>query len=173
MNKLFKLLCFAINVIAYVALLIVAPRSILTILIGLPIAIWFTNAVHEASHLIAYVALRIRWTRFSFSYWTIIRDTEGTSVKFDMNSGIYNACCTCIYDAGVPLWKYWVALLSGGVLCAIMGAVCLLLCSFVEGALWSLMGCIGVAFVLNAAGNLLIPFSPDRTLLKMIVKDRR
>jgi hypothetical protein len=173
MKNLFKPLCFIVDILVFIVLFAIAPCSMLTVFVGLPIAVWFTNAVHESSHLLLYILLKIRWTRLTFSYWTIFYDQEGMSLKFDPKSNLYGACCSCDYDTIVPLWKYRIALMSGGVICAVLGLICLLLCLNLDGACRTLLICIGIAFIMNAVGNLLFPFSPDRVLLNTIVKDRR
>lgn len=172
MKKHIILLLFLLSVSLYLVGLIWLPESILTFCAGLPVAFWISNLFHELGHFLSYTILGVRWTRFSVSYFSIEKETTTCRVSIDLDRNLYNAACSCVYDKTIPLSKYVIALLSGGVTCALLGAVCICLWLFSTGAYSSIAACFSAAFMINAAGNLLIPMSPDRVLLKAICQEK-
>ena len=97
---------------------------------------------------------------------------ETDQMRLDPEQRIYAASCTCTYDPQIPVWRYRLALLSGGFLGVLVGLGGLWLSFALAGSGAAFFQCFGVVSILNGAVNLLLPASPDRALIRQIKEGR-
>jgi hypothetical protein len=145
------------------------PFSPVTFLLGVLVCNWLANLLHELGHLLAYKLLGLRWKRMVCSFFVF---TAAEGFRFDKNRGLYEASCTCAYDSAVPAWRYMLALLGGGIFGILIGLAAVLLALSAKGSAAAFLLCFGFVNLLNSAANLLLPFSPDRALIKQIRNGR-
>jgi len=169
MKNLFKLSACVIFPLAYGLFLALQPFSPVTFLLGALLCNWLANLLHELGHLLSYKLLGLRWKRLVCSFFVV---TAGEGIRFDKNRGLYEASCTCTYDPATPAWRYTLALLGGGIFGVLIGIATALSALFFEGSPAAFLLCFGFVNLLNGAANLLLPFSPDRALIKQIRNGR-
>lgn len=169
MKIFLKLSACLILPVAYGLMLVLRPFSPVTFGLGIPVCLWFSSLFHELGHLTAYVLLKLKWKRTVISFFVF--DAE-KGFYFDGQRSIFSASCTCAYSPRVPFWRYCVALLSGGILCGLFGIAAILLSLPAAGSLAAFLQCFGLVSLVNAAATLLLPFNPDRTLLRQIRNER-
>ena len=162
-----KILLSVLCAAAYIALLILMPFSWLTFLPGLLVCSWLATWIHETGHLAAYAMLKLTWKRMVVSCFVLDREK---GLFFDTSRSLFAGSCTCAYSPEIPLWRYDLALLSGGFLGVIFGAAALWL-SFLTGAgLQAFFQCFSLVNLLHAAVNLLLPISADRKMMLQLRK---
>lgn len=168
MNRFLKLFAWLATVAAYGLGLWQAPFSVITFVLGIPVCNWLVNLFHELGHLLAYLLLKLEWKRMvvSFLIWE-----RGKGVRIDLRQRLYAASCTCTHRVTVPLWRYRVALFAGSALTLALSAGAIVAFRFTKEWSAAFCLCFGIVCGLNALVNLL-PFSPDRVLLKLIKKER-
>ena len=147
------------------------PFSPITFILGLPLGVWLSNVLHETAHLLSYLCLRIPWRRLRISCFVLHHESGALRFNLDRHSGLYMAECTCLYEEDIPHWKYCIALLNGGLACALACPIALCLSLPLTGPDDSCLCGIGLAFGLNAMMNLLNPRSADRLLIKRFWKE--
>lgn len=122
-------------------------------LLSLPGWLLLSNLLHEVSHMVAYRLTKLPFIRLQ---WGLVVYTPG-KLSLDRTGKPWAAMCSC-KAIPRPLYCYAIALLSGGVVTALVGIIFLLL------QLWA----PGIAFTLNGAVALLNPRSTDRRILKSL-----
>lgn len=157
----------------YAVLLVQMPLSVVTCLLGLPVCVWLSDLLHELAHLAAYLCLRIPFRRLRLSWFLFRKEDDGVHFRFEPKAMPFLAECACVYNQNIPAWKYCIALVCGGLLCAIVCPLVLWLSFLTSGALASFLLCLGIATGLNAAVNLLYPHSADMTLLRRLCCKKR
>lgn len=164
---------FAVLTGLYTLCLYAAPLSVGTILLSAPLCAWLSNVLHELGHLAAYGCMGLPWLRLRISCFVVRREKGKLHFCFEKQNRLYTAECACKYDARLSPWRYRVALLSGGLSCAIACPL-LVACSLpLQNSADSFLLSLGLAMGLNAVGTLLHPRSADRLLLKNFLEERR
>ena len=125
------------------------------------------HLAHELGHLLAYRLLKLTWVRLSLSLWVL---EKGKGLRLDGSRPLFSGSCTCAYDPSLPLRRYSLALVSGGITTLLLGAAALVGAAVSGGSLASFLLCFGVVAVLGGIYNLL-PFSADRKLLRQIKQE--
>ena len=169
MKIFLKLSACVVPAVAYGLMLVLYPFSPVTFALGIPVCLWLSSLFHELGHLTAYLLLKLKWKRIVISFFVF--DTE-RGFYFDGQRSIFSASCTCVYSPRIPFWRYCVALLGGGILCGLLGIATILLSLTATGSLAAFLQCFGLISLVNAAATLLLPFNPDRTLLRQIRNER-
>lgn len=164
MKTIFRQAALVLDAVCYIVLLVFFPGSIVTLLAGLPVCLWLTNAIHELAHLFAYKLLGLSWKRLNFSVFSFYPENEKLCCKIQWEQSLFRGECACAYDKSIPLWKYTVALLAGIAACAVCAVVCFLIPSPVAR-------CFGIAFSLNTLVNLLPPANHDLKILKSLKRN--
>ena len=164
-----KLSACVVVVIGYAVGLWVAPFSVVTFLLGIPVCNWLANLFHELGHLLAYRLLKLEWKRMVLSFWVI---EKGKGISLDRSKRIFDASCTCAYSAQVSLNRYRLALLSGGAVGLLMALGTILAGCCLAGPAKAFLLCFGIVSGLNGGVNLLVPLSPDRVLITQIKEER-
>lgn len=154
--------------ISYVTLLFLQPFSVVCFSLGLPVCFWLSGVIHELGHLAAYQALGLQWKSLRIS-WFVFHAKEG--FRFDSNSRLFSAVCTCSYHPSVSFWRYCIALLAGGTFTLLFGAASIFVSRIAASSVASFLQCFGLTAILSGLYNLLLPFSPDRALLRQIKKE--
>ena len=164
-----KLLACIAACITYGAGLWLQPFSPVTFILGIPVCLWLVSFLHELGHLLAFLLLKLEWKRMVISFFVFERRK---GVRVDRRQRLFAASCTCAHRTTVPLWRYRIALLSGGGLTLALSAAFWVIFAFSGGWLAAFSLCFGSLCLLNAVVNLLLPFSADRILLKRIKIER-
>lgn len=170
MKTQYSAVALFLSAVAYVLLLIFCPGSIFTVFMGLPVTAWICTGIHELAHLAAFKLLGLNWTRLGFSVFTLCNQDGRLVFQTDPTRKLFRGECACAYSEDTPLWKYWIALLSGGVFCGLLG-----IGFFLMTPLFPYPGIpvgLGIVFSLNALINLL-PISGDLQMLRAIISKRR
>jgi hypothetical protein len=162
MKNIPKLSACVVFVVVWLACLWLLPTSPLTVAFSIPVCMGLATVLHETGHLLTYRLLGLEWTRMHFFCLVF----QPGKVYFSPEGKLFSAGCTCAYDPALPLWRYTLALLSGGLttLLAAIVAFC-----FASGPV---LLCFASLCAANALFNLLNPFSADRVLLKQIQQER-
>ena len=163
-----KLSACALLAVAYFVLLALYPFSLLTFLPGILVCAGFASLIHELGHRLAYALLGLKWKRTTFSIFVLDADS---GLRMDKDRPFFSASCVCAYDPEIATWRYDLALLSGSILCGILGGAALGLAFAASGSGAAFLQCFGVVSFGNALLNLL-PFSADRILMREIRKER-
>jgi hypothetical protein len=167
MKTCFKLCALGAIAAGYGALLMALPFSPATLLLSVPVCVLLSGLAHELGHLLAYRLLKLTWVRLSLSLWVL---EKGKGLRLDGSRPLFSGSCTCAYDPSLPLRRYSLALLSGGITTLLLGAAALACAAVSGGSLASFLLCFGVVAVLGGIYNLL-PFSADRKLLRQIKQE--
>ena len=161
----FKLAACALVVAAYLALLVLWPYSDIAFLPGLLVCNFLASLVHELGHLAAYGLLRLKWKRMAVSFFVF---EAGTGFRFDGSRGVFEASCTCAYDPQIPLWRYDLALLSGGILGVLLAIGAGFLSFAATAGVGAFLEHFALVSLLHGVINLLLPFSADRVLMRQL-----
>ena len=167
MKTCFKLCALGAIAAGYGALLMALPFSPVTLLLSVPVCVLLSGLAHELGHLLAYRLLKLTWVRLSLSLWVL---EKGKGLRLDGSRPLFSGSCTCAYDPSLPLRRYSLALVSGGITTLLLGAAALACAAVSGGSLASFLLCFGIVAVLGGIYNLL-PFSADRKLLRQIKQE--
>jgi hypothetical protein len=160
-----KLTACTLVVAAYIALMVLWPYSDIAFLPGLLVCNFLASLVHELRHLAAYGLLKLKWQRMVVSFFVF---EAGTGCRFDGSRGIFEASCTCAYDSRIPLRRYDLALLSGGIAGILLGIGAGSLSFAATGGAAAFLEHLALVNLVHGAVNLLLPFSADRVLMRQL-----
>ena len=168
--KFYLKLTFCIGwFVTYGWLLWLRPFWWLTFMLGIPVCVWLACWCHELGHLFAYRLWKLVWKRMAVGWFVLKR---GKGLHLDRHRPLWQAGCTCAYDPDIPVWRYGIALLSGGLCTLLLCIGAMTAVYFTSGGIKAFLLCFGGICGVNAGWNLLLPMSADRILLRQI-KDER
>lgn len=141
------------------------PFSPVSFLLGAAVCSYIVRLWHELGHLLAYLLLGLEWKRLRFLGLVF---EPGKGVKIARDETGFSSCCTCAWSSRVPVWRYSLGLLSGGLSTLLLAVLAGVPALYAAGSLQAFLWTLSAVAMVDALANLLIPGSPDRKLIRQL-----
>lgn len=153
-----------LGAICYGFLLWRGPFWLVTCLLGVMVCSYIARLLHELGHLLACRLLGLQWK--SLRFMGLVLEPGKVSVARDEKC--FTSGCSFAYSPEGPIRRYILVLCSGGFATLLLAVLTGSLALCTTGSFHSFLGTLAAVSALDALGNLLIPLSPDRKLIRQI-----
>ena len=154
-----------VGAVGYGAALWLWPFAPVTFLLGVAVCGYITRLLHELGHLLACRLLSLQLTRLRFLGLVF---EPGKGVAIDRDARWFSSGCSFAYSPQGPARRYILALLGGGISTLLLAVLAGVPALFTAGRLQVFLWTLSAVSAVDGLGNLLIPGSPDRKLIRQV-----